>query len=576
MTVTSNNGVSLGAQPTNRPMPEPVSPSMHSSEQVAYALRALVRHGELTAALRIGEQGGDTLLPQALLDLGCSMHAMLWDASYRCHQTHGRLDDRELLHLTAIELAQEDAYRDIDPVELRAAIGSIFAGEAPDLAAGRQVIADVIEYYLGDEVEAVAYEERGTRGLEHLRAVQAEVQQLRQQVEAFRAGGERRGPYTTEQFRDRTRERTELIAGVLVANQLAVVGAQTKSLKTLISLDAAISIATGTPWLGYEHWVCGQAQRVGFFSAESGAETLLRKHDVIAASKRHRLVGAERDTFNQALAANLYWDDQVPDLSDAASLDRFRRTITQHQLAVVFVDPLSMAIGAAAKDLANMAVGGQVILRAAHVCREAGCTLVLVHHTSGDRMRQGSDRARGPIELTDIAYPAIGNHARQWITLNRAEAYDEQTRRSVLWLRAGGSGLQAGGTFRVAITEGHRHDQWDVRVETQTQSIEGDQSRRDGEATRQRLDHERRVLECLAQHPDGVAINAMTRSGALPGIGRAALEQLLPALQARGAVRMRPGSGNSRYWFRADPSMRPPAGGVDGSSNAEEGGAPSP
>ncbi len=99
-------------------------------------------------------------------------------------------------------------------------------------------------------------------------------------------------------------------------------------------------------------------------------------------------------------------------------------------------DPLSMAIGAAVKDLANLAVAGQVVLKAAHICRQAGCTLVLVHHTSGDRTRMQTDRARGPLDLTDIGYPAIANHARQWITLNRAEVYDETQRCSVLWLRA--------------------------------------------------------------------------------------------------------------------------------------------
>ncbi len=168
----------------------------------------------------------------------------------------------------------------------------------------------------------------------------------------------------------------------------------------------------------------------------------------------------------------------------------------------MILDPLSLAIGSAAKDLPNLAVGGQVILRAAAAFRRVGATLVLVHHTSGDRMRQQAGRGREPLELQDAAYPSIANHVRQWILMNRAEPYDlAGGRRSVLWARIGGSGLQQGGDFRVTIREGHCHELWDVRVESEAQFLEGETARRQMEDIEERRDHWDRVLGFLRAAP---------------------------------------------------------------------------
>jgi hypothetical protein len=542
-------------------------------ELLNYALRAVVRHDTLRDALQVGSVGEDTPVPAAMIASEQGLHGLLWDACAFCHRQHGHLDDRELLYLTAVELQTGSLdYPQVTGNEVGALVNSFYCGAPPDATAGRQAIADVLVHYLADRVDAQAWADWAEEHGEPPRQVLVGVQQIRQEIEDFRAGAERSGPFSTVEFRQRTQTREEIIGDVLVAHQLAVIGAATKSLKTLTSLDAAISIATGTPWLSYEYWSCSRPRRVGFFSAESGAETLLHKHDVIAASKRNRLACDQRMTFEALLGANIFWDDQVPDLSDPASVQRLRQIILREHLEVVFVDPLSMAIGSAAKDLANMAVAGQVILRAARVCRQAGCTLVLVHHTAGDRTRLSSERARSPLDLTDIAYPAITNHARQWITLNRAEPYDELTRQSVLWLRAAGSGLQAGGTFRVAITEGRRHDLWQVDVETETQYFERQQGQREHDQRLLGREHENSILQYLEHHP-GATINAMSRDAELPRIGATQLGRLLPELQRRQVVRCEDvrrngGTNNIRRWYRVGLS----AGGSTSSGAAVTGG----
>lgn len=520
-----------------------------SSERVNYALRAIARHESLTEALQFGCAEGRNPVSDALLDAGYHVQASLWAAFVSCYRRYGHLRDRNLLRLTAVEEQATYRVEQTTANELRALIDDCFEGDTPDLTAARNAVSDLLELLLVNRVEAREWAEWTSRQDRTPNEFLPGLQVMRETIAHFRAGAEARGPYSTTQFRERVRTREEIITGVLVANQLGLIGAATKSLKTLLCEDAAISIGTGTPWLGYSHWACERTRRVGFFSAESGAETLLRKHDLIAAVKRNALPESQREAFDRNLASNILWDDQVPDLSDAASLERFRQTIARERLEVVFVDPLSMAIGAAAKDLANMSVTAQVVLRAAHICQRTNCTLILVHHTAGDRVRMASERARGPLDLADIAYPGVTNFCRQWVTLNRAEAYNEEHRRSVLWLRAAGSGLQTGGTFRVTVTEGHRHDRWDVQVETEAQSIERQRSGREQEQRQEDRADRERILEYLQLNP-GATVNAMCRGGELPGIGAIRLRRFLLDLQSHGTVRCESGPQNRQLWYR--------------------------
>lgn len=543
-------------------LPTPTSRIGLRNDQIEYAIRSLVRIPELSTALQIGVENDRSPISEALLEDGQLLPALVWDAFCNCHRRCGNLADRALLEMAITSLRATSAYQQISSGDLQSLLDRCYAETPIDVATGREYVAELIERYAADRLEATAWYEWSRNGGELPRDAQAVARQILAQIESFREGGERRGPYTTEEFRARVRERVEIISGVLVANQLALVGAPTKSLKTMISLDSAISIATGTLFLNDPRWDCRVARRIGFFSAESGADTLLRKYETIASSKRSRLSPAQQEVFDRDLASNMIWDDQVPDLSDSNSLERLRRTITERELSVIFVDPLSMAIGSAAKDLANFAVAGQVILRAAHVCQQAGCTLVLIHHTSGDRDRRNSGRGNGPLELTDIAYPAVTNHCRQWVTLNRAEAYDEETRQSVLWLRAGGSGGQAGGTFRVTIVEGLEHDRWDVSVQTEAQSIAEAHEEREYDTHQVAQDRERRVLQYITTHP-GSTVNSMTRSSELPGIGLVRLRACLNGLQARGSVRFDLGPNQSRRYFRVGHGQRGIVGVVD-------------
>ena len=101
-------------------------------------------------------------------------------------------------------------------------------------------------------------------------------------------------------FVARFQARRELITGVLMERQLGIIGAATKSMKTLTGLDACMSLATGTNFLGYANWRCPQPMRVAFFSGESGADSLNRTYEAIAAAKTQGLDSAERTDLSAA------------------------------------------------------------------------------------------------------------------------------------------------------------------------------------------------------------------------------------------------------------------------------------
>ena len=87
------------------------------------------------------------------------------------------------------------------------------------------------------------------------------------------------------------------------------------------------------------------------------------------------------------------------------------------QLEVLFSDPLLLCLRSVAKDVANSALLGDVLMEANRAVLSEGCTPIFLHHPSGEKARQLSSRAWEPLELTDLAYPGITNFARQWLTI---------------------------------------------------------------------------------------------------------------------------------------------------------------
>jgi len=149
------------------------------------------------------------------------------------------------------------------------------------------------------------------------------------------------------------------------ADAYGVVGAAPKVGKTYMALDAAVSVAAGTRWLGmFEPETCGP---VIAFMGEGGARKMTRRGRAVA--EHH---GVEWDTLPIHLAERvpkLTADQQVAAL--AVEVDRVRP-------ALVIIDPLYLA--AAGVDSAKLNDVGDALEGAQHACQTSGAALMIVHH----------------------------------------------------------------------------------------------------------------------------------------------------------------------------------------------------
>ena len=233
-----------------------------------------------------------------------------------------------------------------------------------------------------------------------------------------------------------------LIDDVLVAGQPGVLGGPRKTLKTAISMDLAVSlgIGPGVKFLG--RFEIPKQCKVGFWSAESGMDALIRRYEAVLASKDRKPEDCD-----------LVLNEKVPHFDNAAELAEFEACIKELKLEVVIIDPLDVALGAFAADLPNTALTSQRLQRFNEICERNGATLIVdVHATKASDKKANGSRNYDELRLEDLAYGGVGAWARQWVLLRRQADYAYNGEHS-LKLAVGGSSGQCG-LYDLKISEG--------------------------------------------------------------------------------------------------------------------------
>ena len=267
---------------------------------------------------------------------------------------------------------------------------------------------------------------------------------------------------------------------VLVEKMPCILGGAQKVLKTTLALDLAISLASGTPWLG--KFNCPVRKRVAVLSGESGPFTL---------QETARRICVAKGICFADLADSLLWQFTLPQLANINQLEALRAGLVRDCVEVVLNDPLYLSLlagGDGSIRAENMYETGPLLLRVATACLEAGTTPILLHHT-----KKGSGREGEPLELTDLAFSGIAEFARQWLLLSRREAYEAGTGLHKLWLSVGGS-IGHGGLFAIDVNEGVIGEDftgrtWDLTVQTAAEAkatTKGSEADRKAESLRER------------------------------------------------------------------------------------------
>lgn len=176
-----------------------------------------------------------------------------------------------------------------------------------------------------------------------------------------------------------------LVQRLMVRNQPYFFAGPRKTLKTSIMADLAVSVASGTPFLG--KFTTYQALPVLIISGESGEGTL---QELLRRICRHRGVSLS------TLPITLMFD--MPRLTDPADVEYLKSVIEATGAKLMQMDPLYPALLAGSMELSasNLYDIGPILYDVTRMCTDVDCTPFISHHTKKHTAKQHSE----PLDLT--------------------------------------------------------------------------------------------------------------------------------------------------------------------------------
>lgn len=178
--------------------------------------------------------------------------------------------------------------------------------------------------------------------------------------------------------------RRYLLRGLWPAGDYGVHAAEAKAQKTWNTVDAAVSVASGEPWLG--HVPVDDPGPVLLLAGEGGQSNVLRRIRATAEAK-----GVEAEDLPLTVCT------RAPHLGDDEHLRLLAERIERLRPRLVTLDPLYLA--AAGANLANLYEMGTLLERVQLLCTDAGASLwVTTHFNRKEGRGQGRILGAGPAE----------------------------------------------------------------------------------------------------------------------------------------------------------------------------------
>jgi hypothetical protein len=212
----------------------------------------------------------------------------------------------------------------------------------------------------------------------------------------------------------------ELVAGLLEVGQPSGIFGAPLSIKSTIVLDLAMSIASGTPFLGQ------------FAVPKSGPVALFSEEFLSDLSANFRRIRQERKIPLAALE-NLTVCPRIPQLDDPLDVMAIQALIATEKQVCVIIDSAYLAFGK--KSSHNAPALRRLLQPVQKMCASTGCAIVLAHPCTRSRP---SSR---PATLADVAWKPFADYASQWVLLARrppSNLFGKAPHE--LWLSAGNRG----------------------------------------------------------------------------------------------------------------------------------------
>lgn len=174
-----------------------------------------------------------------------------------------------------------------------------------------------------------------------------------------------------------------VIPGIIPESGCGLIVAPPKVGKTRIAIEIALGLATGQRPLGIS---TQRPKAVGFFSLEDGEYLFAER---LASGMSHSRAKYHWDGHITPVGGSLVWDPPAPlplltnfahvDLSTPEDQQRLYETIIKHDLKLVIIDTLSMAIGKGnVSDQKDMYA---TLNPVKDIAKATGCAVLFIHHT---------------------------------------------------------------------------------------------------------------------------------------------------------------------------------------------------
>lgn len=200
-----------------------------------------------------------------------------------------------------------------------------------------------------------------------------------------------------------------LVKGVLTEGACGFIAGQPKSFKTWSSFDLALSVATGTPFLG--HFDVVNPGPVLYIQEEDPANMVKLRLDKIYPAKMQdrvslvdgELVWIPSEQSKGFPPIDAYIGNGFT-VSDPAWQSWLDETMTRGQYKMVLMDPLMMIAGEVDENRAQE-MTEKVFKPIKQLARKHHCSMVIVHH-----MKKGDPRG-GPQRGGQLLLGSVANHA---------------------------------------------------------------------------------------------------------------------------------------------------------------------